>query len=92
MGAIGIMLMEIHAKLERVLTILEDDDGWGEEEENGRILRRSLVRPRFAGGSQRGLPISKRGSSRTKPSGPGVALGFAAGRSASSVEDRRGRG
>ena len=31
--AIGIMLMEIHAKLERVLAILEDDVGWEEEEE-----------------------------------------------------------
>ena len=34
--ALGIMLMEIDAKLERVLDILEDEDEWQEEEEADR--------------------------------------------------------
>jgi hypothetical protein len=33
LDAIGIMLMDIDAKLERVLAILEGENGWEEEEE-----------------------------------------------------------
>jgi hypothetical protein len=34
--SIGIMLMEMNEKLDRIVSILEDEDGWEEEEETDR--------------------------------------------------------